>query len=493
MKHITYITPLLCAGLLASPVCAQKNPKQWASLLKSGAEKTAPISNPARLLPKPMSFEQSLALENRLLALSALSRTLRRNPHLPNEAAFSQYAQTLTLIGEGLPAAPAAQATAQEKQQYATQVRQYINRRLKEEEELLALHLRPKDNFTKALSSPRIHWARARHERTLANAQDIKKWDVQLEAIKGNQEKFSWGEKGWDEVTLGPARMPKGPQDPLFSARNTIYKLAQKPPQDFISAMDFITYSPLNPYQKQTLWQHLAQLNDTVGYPFIFGYMMVYHKLPALKAPGLLEEEVSPSLQAYARDTQLVLIEKLKKGESWTEDQANAFFDVSVFLPQTNKRDILAALTYLEPDAALYLLAHPGEQPVTQKLRAEVQTARAKATWGNDPLSKARLQTKTGVFNSHRRLTALASYGELLNKRAEKITQRMVTRKYQIQQIQRQPLPQDPVKRMEKLSYQLYCQLDLQHLQEVYNKINARMKQVQTEVIGLYQTSGFNQ
>ena len=167
------------------------------------------------------------------------------------------------------------------------------------------------------------------------------------------------------------------------------------------------------------------------------------------------------------------------------------FFDLNVFLPENNRRDILAALTYLEPDAALYLLAHPGKNTITQQLRGEVQAARSQATINNGVLSKARLQTKTGVFNSHRRLVALTDYYEILNRRLAAITKRFVTRKYQLQQAQHQPLPADPVKRMEKLSYRLYCQLDMQHLQELSSQIDARIKQIQTELMGLYETSGF--
>lgn len=491
MKNIQYVIPALCLALLTSPASAQKNLKQWGNLLKNSVEKSAPVSNPARLLPKPISFEESLALENRLVALTALSRTLRRNPYLPNEAPFADYAQTLTLIGENLPTPPAADASALQKRQYAAQVRQYISRRLQQEEQHLSRHMRPQDGFAKSLSAAHTNWAQLRHQRTLANAQNTRKWDVQKAAVQAKQERFSWGEQGWDEITFGPARMPKDLQDPLFSARNTMYKLAQKPPKNFIMAMDFITYAPLNPYQKQILWQHLAQLNDTVGYQFVYGYMLVNHKLPALKAPGLLPQAQSPSMQQYARDTQLVLIEKLKKGEKWTEAQTNAFFDLNVFLPENNRRDILAALTYLEPDAALYLLAHPGKNTITQQLRGEVQAARSQATINNGVLSKARLQTKTGVFNSHRRLVALTDYYELLNRRLAAITKRFVTRKYQLQQAQHQPLPADPVKRMEKLSYRLYCQLDMQHLQELSSQIDARIKQIQTELMGLYETSGF--
>lgn len=489
-KHILYFVPVLCAGVLTTPVYAQKTPKQLGNILKKSTGELQSASNPLRL-SEPLSFEESVALENRLVALTALSRTLRRNPHLPNSPQFNEYAQTLTLIGETLPTPPAPNASQQQKQLYANQVRQYINRRLKEEEEKLSSHLRTQDKFVSSLTSGQTNWLKRRHEQTLANAQNTQKWTFIQNAAQNNQEQISWGEKGWDEITLGPARLPTDPQDPLFSAKNTIYKLVHNPPQNFIAAMDVISYSPLTPYQKQVLWQHFAKLNDVLNYQLIYGYMKVFNKLPALKAPGLLETAYSHSMQQYARDTQLVLIEKLKKGEKWTEQQANAFFDLSVFLPENNGKDVISALTYLEPNAAFYLLAHPQENPLTHQLRAEIQAARKTATASDEILPKAPLKTKTGVWSSQRRLFALSNYYEVLQRRFSDIEKRLLIRKYQLQQASRQTIPANPTTRMEKLSYQLYCQLELRHLQELQGKIDSRIKQINTELLGLYETSGF--
>lgn len=491
MNNISFFTALLCISLFSIPSYAQKTPKQWGNLFKKTSAELKGSSTSAGSCLKPLSLEESVALENRLLALSELSRTLRRNPNLPNESHFAQYAQTLTLIGETLPPAPPPNASAAEKQRYATQVHQYLNRRLQEEEAHLTLHMRPQDGFVSSLTANKINWLKRRHERTLANAQQTKKWEFIQEASQNRKDTFSWGEKDWDEVTIGPAQMPQDEKDPLFSARETLHKLAANPPQNFIAAMDFITYSPLTPYQKQKMWLHFAHINDVIGYQLAYGYMGVFHKIPALKAPGILKQEESPSLTQYARDTQLVLIEKLKKGEKWSEQQANAFFDLGVFLKQDNRKDILAALTYLEPNAAFYLLAHPMENAITHQLRAEIKAAREKATVSAGIIQKAPLQTKTGVFSSQRRLFALSSYYETLQNRLSHIEKRFITRKYQLQQIKRQPLPQDPTSRMDKLSYQLYCQLDLQHLQELKDKLDARSKQIQTEILGLYKTSGF--
>lgn len=104
-KHILYFVPVLCAGVLTTPVYAQKTPKQLGNILKKSTGELQSASNPLRL-SEPLSFEESVALENRLVALTALSRTLRRNPHLPNSPQFNEYAQTLTLIGETLPTPP---------------------------------------------------------------------------------------------------------------------------------------------------------------------------------------------------------------------------------------------------------------------------------------------------------------------------------------------------------------------------------------------------
>ena len=120
---------------------------------------------------------------------------------------------------------------------------------------------------------------------------------------------------------------------------------------------------------------------------------------------------------------------ELTKGEKWTEQQANAFFDLSVFLPENNGKDVISALTYLEPNAAFYLLAHPQENPLTHQLRAEIQAARKTATASDEILPKAPLKTKTGVWSSQRRLFALSNYYEVLQRRFSDIEKRLLIRK----------------------------------------------------------------
>lgn len=491
-----YFLPLLLTSTLSFPVYAQKTPAGWQNLFKQSAKKSTPIYNPARLLPAPLNSTESFILESRLLALSTISRALRKNPNLPNSPVFAQYAQTLTLMGEKLPPVPPANAPASKKRQYAEQVRQVINQSLQQGQKK-ATHLTTKENQSyKELSSAHINWARRRSEMTLANAKNNEKWHKFEQALAAKKQTFSWGEKNWDEVRIGPAAMPQDPNDPLFGSANTLYHLAKEPPKEFFLAMDFISYSKaLTPYQKQAIWQHLGQLNDVIGYPMVYVYMSLFHKVPAISAPGLMEKEVSPSLQQYARDTQLVLIEKLKKGQQWNEQQANTFFDLSVFLPGHNGKDVIAALTYLEPDAALYLLAHPQETAATRQIRQQVLSARAKAQIKDGLLIKQPLDKPLGVYNSFRRLRALAAYSDVLSMRLEKINKRIAMRKTQIknaQQIQKQEGASNPFNTQQlKLSYQLYCQMDLLHLQQLHDKLFDRIKYVQQELMGLYKTSEF--
>lgn len=493
MKTNIYVLPFLFTGLLSAPVYAQKLPPNWKQILKQAAKQEKIISNPARLLPKPLNYAESFAREARLLALSALSRALRKNPNLPNTAQFADYASTLTLMGEKLPPVPAASATAEQKRQYAEQVRQAINQALQTASPTYnvgAPSANAKNSYNK-LAASQVNWAKRRHEMTLANAQDLQKWSQFEKALAAKKQSFSWGEKNWDEIRIAPVALPRDPQDPLFGIANTLYHLAQNPPKEFSLAMDFISYSKaLTPYQKQAIWQHLAHLNDVIGYTMVYAYMALYHKVPAISAPGLREEAFSPSMQQYARNTQLVLIEQLKKGQEWSELQTNLFLDISVFLPGYNGKDVLAALTYLEPDAALYLLAHPKENKITQNIRRQIQSARTKAKLVNGLLTKAPLQKRLGVFNSFRRLKALAAYSDLLSARLEKINKRIVLRKTQIQSA-KQAMEKQPASQHLQLSYQLYCQLDLQHLQQLHDKIFERLRYVQQELMGLYKTAEF--
>lgn len=486
MNKILVLLFALCITVPAGPIYAQNKPKQWLKTLQNWMNKQTPAAkkeiNANKLLPEPISFDRSIALENRLLALIEMSRVLRANPLFTNTPAFENYIVTLNQLGESVPLPPGPNATLAQKHQYAIQAREYIIQRLKTEETTLALHMRPKDPFTKAITSPHINWSKRRHEMTLANAHSEERWEALKQSISRNTKIVSWGEKNWNEIRIVPFYFLSA-QDPQATMQNVIVKLTQETPQSFIQMMNTITFHPtLTPYEKQVLWNTLAKTNDVLDFQYIYNYITTCKAFPKIFAPGLLEQENSPSLQQYAKDAMLQLVDDFKQGKPWDESKINAFIDLSVYLPGHNAQDVLAALTYLEPKAALYLLSFPGENKTTQNIRREIQAARKTAN-GN-PIQKSPVQQKIGVFGVYRRMMALTVYHNILSQRLRNLEQQMAINRFWIQNENKTNAELTPTP--ERQAYRLYQDLRFERLIKLHSLISTRAKEVQMELAGLY-------
>lgn len=452
--------------LTAGSAFAQNQAKSLSQLLKSSF--TAPKNIAGQL-----SVIQTRRLQSNYTALEETRRALYQNPGWAVSAAFKPVSESLRVLGMPLPEHIAATASPAEKEKYRKEVSALLYKESRALGEIL--HQKPRPQ----MSEDKLNWSPQLSQQQAASPLIWKQWmDIAPTA--------TWGTPNWDEILVKPFIFPSNtasakyvPSDEL----NALFEQGMMPQYDLYTHI--LKRKGLSSQQKQLIIALVDESSSVLSYPFVQKYMANFHAIPAVyDSVGRLPRHDQNRLQQYAVTLQKSLIRKLQQKGKWTNADFEMFAEASVYLPPKKAKAVLAALTYAEPKAALWLLDHPLDNPTSQHILQEVRQLRAKKEilWPDGKmLPKAEVDINFKRLN-YLRLRALNAYFTVLSVRLSRLMEIEYTVSYSLK------LMNDPNAAKKEddlellLSSRVYLTANRARLRTLINRLEAQLEQLEAEI-----------
>ena len=410
MKSIPFLSLTASCLLAAGSVFAQLPAKSLTQLLKSSF--TAPKSFAGLSV---LSSRQLQTLRNRFDAIEEVRRALYQDPGWVVSKNFAATANYLKELGMPLPQRPAADAPLKDKELYRQQVNHLLQQEGKTLGQLIGQKPRP------SLSVQRLNWDKLK----VAQSQLLSNQPGRI-LLQANSPTFSWGTPNWDEVRVKPVEISSRTEDAYYMPEKVLLQLTDLPTKTLGATYDYLMQEKsLSPLQKQTFISLIAEASSLLTYHFVQSYMYIFGEIPSVSYDAGALSQPKHTLQAYAAAVQDRLLHKLQNNGTWTEEDFEWFVGASVFLPADQARAILAAATYLEPKAALWLLKHPLQDKTSQEILAQLNWARLhqQEIWPNGNLTRKHAVTASIHQAQRQRILQLQAYQLVLINRLEKLLQ----------------------------------------------------------------------
>ena len=228
---------------------------------------------------------------------------------------------------------------------------------------------------------------------------------------------FSLGIPNINEVKVHPIRSFQNPSHPLYIQPEMMADFALSNRSTY-ELYDFIlSRESLSSQQKQTLILAIEEAVLVMGDHATRFYMGLFYSIPSFSYPTANVPYKQHALETYATAVQTKLIKKLKMQKSWDNKDFELFNEVSVFLAPQRASAVLQAITYLEPDAALWLLTQPLKDGISQQIIAKAQAVHKLQhdIWPNGLLSPKISTNHSFKQLQAERLAALNSYAKVLD------------------------------------------------------------------------------
>lgn len=459
----------LSAGAGAHPPA-----KSLSQLLKSSF--TAPrtvLENGA------LSAAQKKLLTAHFSALEETRRNLFQNPGWVLSEQFNPTARRLQQLNLPLPPKPPAGASTAEKEQYLQQ----LNRILYRESKTLGkiLNRTPRQ----ALPKRRLMHRPPQQPQTQLLSQE--NWEKLLTAHNPN---LLWGTPNWDQVRIRPLHFSARPADPAYIDDEVWEEIVAGIHFPKYAFYDLVLQHPkLSPAQKQTILCAAEEAAALLTYEFVQVYMTVFGSLPQIEDMQAALPPAANGLETYAKNVQKNLILKLEKQGTWNEQEFEMFSQSSVYLEPKKAKAVLGAVTYLEPQAALWLLEHPLENPLSRAIMQQTRRARDRQDrlWPEGiifPKLDTHINFKRMMYS---RQQALKAYLDILWKRLQLVMDKQEIVQQADQLLKETPLPagSSADEKSENLAIQIFITAKQVRLQKTMQEISLRIQQIDEELRSL--------
>lgn len=361
--------------------------------LKQAAQKAA-----AKAAAGELSSTQQLFLkENQLLALQQVRRELIRTPGIMQDKAFTTQLDLLKQMGIKVP------PNADEKTLF----------------NILSNHITPLSQQTQRLVFP-LSFPLQPSETKPILLRDNTHIERFQESFLNGHKQFSWQNPNHQLIYMGPTNFPKNPQHPLYACGELAQRISKGKYASLSQVFDKIFNSNLTAPQKLALARHLAKTAELAGPDLTLLYINMIKEMPAAKMEGWVPAPLGKELLTYLRHKEALLIERLKNGKTWTENETNLFLDLASFLPAEESRLMLGALTHLDLSSAQQLLLNP--QNAALKKATQTRIAQAQ-TGGKIANSLLKDHADAHVMQAHIQLLRSwdTAYTDILNNIKQRI------------------------------------------------------------------------
>lgn len=461
----------VCLLGLTAAAAAQVPAKNLPTLIKAAS--TAPKTI---LKGGMLSAAQRHALESQFQSVEETRRALARNPGWAVSAHFIKPAQQLRQLGLALPPAPSVNASTVEKEAYRKQVAKMLHEEGVALGKLIGQTPRPAD------PAERLEWnfqkmflASARHH----DAMDL--------LLTSNNPTLVWGTPNWDQVRVVPLEFPNASEEKLDDYDELVGSLAGNEDRNLSDTLNtLLNDAALSSAEKQTLMDAIAEASELLSYDFVRLYMQIFNQVPVVQLPPGARLRQTEPLRRYATAVQRMLIEKLHANGSWTPKDFNRFADVSVYLPAEQANAVMAAVTYLEPKAALWLLSNPVTDPLSKKLIAQTEQLRAQK---NERWPDGNIVPKETAHHNFSRLKyerqkALQGRVTVLTARLEKAMERLesAARAQQIMTSRQQIKASEPEEMHERLAAEVFFAARIARLKSQIEQLKDSLSKTQEEL-----------
>lgn len=311
---------------------------------------------------------QETILKNYFSSLEEFRHALRANPAWALSPAAASSREQLQAMGLSLPALPPASADVAAKEKYLQALSDILYR------ETEALGQIIQANPIPAMRTPHlktvVEAAKTNGERPLLKPFTVPAPDTFFAA--GDPD-FSMQVSGVGQVRITPfiPSEDRGSSlyiDPVEYGFFCSHILAG--PQQ---ALDQIAKNDRLPQkQKELMLSVMKNTFSLLDFNFVRKYIIEFKHLPLVETPANTEMEKLYQTQGYAAAQEKRLLQKLKSAGRWTPQDYEAFISWSVYLDPQQAQLLLKAITYLEPDAALLVLAHPLESGLVKKIEGQI-------------------------------------------------------------------------------------------------------------------------
>ena len=408
MKRISCLGLLAGCLLVAGVASAQTSAKSLTQLLKSSF--TAPKKFSTL---NTLSTSQMQSLRNRYDAIEEARRALYQNPGWVVSKDFAATAAHLKMLGLPMPKHPAVNASLKDKELY----RQQLNKILQHESRVLGTILakKPRPDIPAHL----LKWDAAKMLQSQTVSRQM--WE---QILKGKNSSFAWGTPNWDQVRVTPVKLSENPGDPNYISQEVMGKLTEQPEKSITAVFDFILQEKtLSPQQKQFFMMLIDDAASVLSYNFVQLYMYVFNEFPAVSYDAGALPKANDYLRSYAYTVQRRLLDKLDKTGTWAENDFEFFVETSVYLPAKKAQAVLSAATYLEPQAALWLLNNPLKDETSQKILNQLTWVRnhQQTIWPNGDMSKKSSVGSYFFGAKSKRIRSLQARMDVLNTRLQKL------------------------------------------------------------------------
>ncbi len=459
---------LLGACLLsAGNAFAQNQAKTLSQLLKVS------FTAPKNIAANHLSTEQIRMLQSNYTALEETRRALYQNPGWAVSAAFKPVNENLRVLGMPLPAHISEEATRAEKERYRKDLDDLLYQESLTLGQILDQKPRPQT------PAERLNWSSHFSQRQASSPLIWNAWVY-------THPSATWGTRNWDEVFVKPFIFPSNPASPKYVPPEELTELLAK---EMLPQYDLYSYilsrKKLSLQQKQLLIALLDEAAAATSYPFVQKYMMSFRAIPSVYSSlGRLPRHDKNRLEDFAVTLQKNLIRKLQEKGKWKQSDFEMFAEASIYLPPEKAKAVFAAVTYLEPKAALWLLDHPLNNPTSQHLLQEIQKVRAnkKNLWQDGKiLPKAETMVNLKRLN-FLRLQAMNAYFTVLTERLNRLMEIEYSVTYSLQ------LMNDPNRISQEndiqavLSSRIYLSANQARLRTLINQIELRLEKLGTEM-----------
>ncbi len=467
MNRIFNLTVFLFGALLAVPAHAQLPAKNIPQLLKASLTANKSLGTATALSPAQLHM-----LDSQFSALEETRRALLQNPGWAVSANFAQTAQYLKDLGLPLPPQPAPTSSSEEKTRYLQQ----LNALLYQESNALAplVNHRPRP-----LTPPnRFEWMPDKLLKNQALSQE--KWE---QILKIGSPAFSFGTPNWDEVHISPAEEFSNPQSSLYADPDILRSIITNtriPTQDMYDLI--LTEKSFSPQTRQALICAIEEAASVLTHNFTRIYMYAFGSIPSVRYISGSVPQRNAALATYAKTVQNRLINKLEEKGRWSERDFDLFAQVSVFLEPQRARAVLGAVTYLEPQAARWLLNHSLTDKFSQRILSKLQETRDQQStiWPDGNLTPKQPIHLPFKRLEYERIQSLKSYNIVLAKRL----QALMNLEYGVRKAKEilKASASNPGEPAERLSAEIYVKAREARLQKLINETRAQVVNIESEI-----------
>ena len=427
-----------------------------------------------------LSKAQIQTLNNRFYAIEETRRALYQNPGWAVSAEFTPTARYLTALGMPLPKQPARNASLKEKELYRQQLNQLLQQESNTLSQIIQKNPRPKTSVAA------LNWDGEKMVK--AQATSRQSWEKILNAQTPS---ISWGTPNWDEIRLTPVVFSGNPQDEFYISEEVLDKITEKAEASMTETYDCILQEKsLSLFQKQRLISLIDEASAVLTYNFVRLYMYMFGEIPSVSYDIGSTPKPVHSLEKYAASVQRRLLNKLQLEGQWSEEDFDLFADVSVYLPAEQARAVLAAATYLEPQAALWLLNNSLQDKASQRILNQIDWARThtQTIWPNGNIAPKHKLGPSFAATQYERVKALKSHLEILNKRLnnllEKKDQAIRLENMLQTRAQRADMPESEAS--DRLATQLFISSRQARLKRLINETQNNMQLIREELSNIW-------